>query len=1191
MNKPRPIQHGLLLLMRVTLVNILITSFTVVMAYAVDSKAQEVLNRKVTIDVEETEVKDVLVLLSKQAKVKFTYNPRQIPVHSKVSFRFTNARLADVLSSLLNASIDYKVIGNQIALRSTEELSQLEESNPQEASAVPLAITVSGKVTDVNGNVLPGVSILVKGTTVGTSSDTDGKYVINVPDENAVLLFSFIGFAQQEVAVSNQTTLDIVLLEDISQLGEVVVTAFGIEKEKKKLGYSVTEVKGDAIQTTREPAFMNALTGKIAGVVVQSPNAGPGSSTRVVIRGNATFGNNRQPLYVIDGVPIDNTYRGANGNQSTNDGKDYGGQDPGDGLSNLNPDDVESISVLKGVGAAALYGQRAQNGVILITTKKGKNNQDLGITFNSNTVFETMVPYTEKDMQYTYGRGSTINGVANQVYPGAAPGNYANALSWGAKFGSVPTFVDFDGITKPYVAQTMKENFKRLFDTGLTTTNSLAFAGGSDKSTYRLSFSDTHNKSPQPNIGYDRYNVALRVTSDVGKRLHTDLKIDLSRTDKKLPLLAQDGRGAVGHVFSRLSNTTDIRDLDQKNADGDYLYQYFNPYVQFEKVSNKDRRDRIISALNLKYDVASFLNVTVQGGADVSNGSNTFVVRPYKYPNDQGFGDLKQTNQTIEEDNIMAMLNFNKEIGNFSISANLGTQGRLYRFTSLSQSGSYFTIPDFADFSNTNSDAQHPVTYSRSVQQKKVNSFFGAAQFGYKNFLFAEVTARQDWSSALAKVQAGTYDDGLLYGSANLSYVFTEHINIAPNILNSGKLRVAYGTTGSDTDPGQNDLQYKLNYTVNGQPVATINNPSLPPATVVPEKTSEIEIGTQLAFFKNLLNVDFAWYNKTTKDFLLNSQVSNTTGFSSVRTNGGSMRNRGFELLVSSTPVNTGDFSWDVSVNMAHNANKVLTLNDDLAKTGVVFYSQGSGSIAAHVGDSFGSIYGVPYRVGPNGEEIWKASGNGGVIHETGRVTYDAEGNPLKDANGTIIIDNNVKLGSANPTLTGGITNTIKYKAISLGFLIDASFGASVYSLSNRWANFFGNSAASLKGRDGDYIPSGSINTSADNNNPVYATNTVAFNPYEQYNSNNPDQQNVFKNEFIKLRQVSLGYSLPKDFLSKMKIKAATFSLIARNLFYFRKTAPLIDPNSSDSIGSSYGFEQGALPASRTYGFNFNIQF
>ncbi len=391
-----------------------------------------------------------------------------------------------------------------------------------------------------------------------------------------------------------------------------------------------------------------------------------------------------------------------------------------------------------------------------------------------------------------------------------------------------------------------------------------------------------------------------------------------------------------------------------------------------------------------------------------------------------------------------------------------------------------------------------------------------------------------------------------------------------PSFLSSGKVRVSAGKVGSDQNPHQSDLAYSVTNTVNGVATAVINNASLPPIKLKPEATTEIEFGTQLGFLQNRLNVDFAWYNKETKDFLLAAQISNANGYSSTYMNAGSMRNRGFELLISGTPVKRGDFSWDASLNMAQNHNLVLTLTDQLKETGVSF----GNNIIAMAGRPFGGIYGTSYEKNAQGQDVYQA--------------IDSNGDGINDAVVRKKLNNNVYLGNGNPKITGGLTNTFHYKRVSLSFLIDAQFGGSIYSTTNKWAKFFGLTKETLQGREGEYVPNGVM----DDGSAV----KLPFSPFYQYNGGGTlaytaDESHVYKNDYIKLRQISLGYSLPSGFLNKTKLTAVTFQLIARNLFYLKKTAPMIDPNSSDSIGGGYGYESGALPASRTYGFNLNVQF
>ena len=829
--------------------------------------------------------------------------------------------------------------------------------------------------------------------------------------------------------------------------------------------------------------------------------------------------------------------------------------------------------------------------MIIVTTKKGRKGQGLGISFNSNTVLERMVPYDQKDLQEEYGRGN--NNVLYTAADAISNGNYLTGLSWGAKIQG-QSFLDVDGLTKPYVAYTSKEQFDHFFKTGVTTTNSVALAGSSDHGTYRLSLSQTSDNAPIPTSGFSRYNAVFRATNDFGKRFHTDVKMDISRTQRtNIPLLRNDARGSFSLFFDRTANTTDVRLLDKKDSLGNYLYTYTNPYVQREKVVNNQTTDRIISALSLTYDITDHLHAQVQTGIDYSNIAGLFAIYPNNEANNTG--QITVTTEPRERDNALGMLSYDNNFHKFSVHVNVGAQVDYNKTTQQQTTGNTFVVPTLLSLTNTTVNTSGISLYN---PRSKVYSTFGSAQFGYDNYLFLELTARNDWYSTLTFAnQTSGYIDHLLYPSANLSYVFSDALGLKGKVLDFGKLRASWGQTGGNLAPYLTNLTFDVQPTVNSSAGAQIYSSSLPPKTIRPEVTSEYELGTELKFFNSRLGLDFAWYDKTTKNFLVNSTLSAAAGFTSVSLNAGSMRNEGVEILVTGTPVQTRTFSWDISLNAARNRNKVLSLVPQLATTGIDNYYQ----IETKVGYPMGSIFGVPYSNAANGQPLYQAissNGNGvldAVVRAKGGLSYDATGKPVVDANGAPVVNNSAFLGSANPDWTAGITNTFTYKHFNLGFLIDGQFGGYIFEDGYRWASFFGIAKATALGRDGSYIPKGVVNTGTAAA-PVYTANTLPLNPFQQYNGGGTlkyyaDQNSVFKKTFIKFRQVSLGYTLPKALLSKTGFQAATFSLIGRNLFYFKKDVPMFDPQSSDSINNGFGYDTGGLPASRTYGFNLSLRF
>jgi TonB-linked SusC/RagA family outer membrane protein len=1135
---------------------------TLFMVIALMQCSAAVYSQKINLNETNSPLKKVLQAINKQNGYLFFYDTKDIK-NKNITVKIKDASVDEALKACLkDLPLTYKIVNNTVFLQ--------EKDSDQGG----IAINVKGKVVDGNGQPLPGATIKIKGTSTGVSADINGAFSIDAPDDKSILVVSFVGFLTKEVPVGSGSFLTVTLSES-GKLDEVVVTALGIKKEEKQLGYSITQVGGEEVSTTREPTFINALAGKVAGLVVQSPPNGPGGSSRVILRGNSSFSGSNQPLYVVDGIPINSTTR-----ENTDDGgKVYGGSDPGDGLSSINPDDIESISVLKGASAAALYGGGAQAGVILITTKKGKKNQDLGITFNSNTVLEKMVPYG--DLQYEYGRGFygrlyTADDYSNPIFYGQLQDNSGDApgWSWGAKIQGQP-FIDIDGKTKPYVAQTAAKNFDRFFKTGITTTNSVALTKGTDNGSYRVSLSQTRDNAPTPNQGYERYNGVFRLNQDFGKRLHTDFKVDLSRTLRlNAPLLRGDGRGSFGLSYPRIANTTDITLLDEKDANGNFLSTYnANPYVQAEKVKNDQTQNRVLSSGNITYDITDHLHANIIGGIDYINTDALFVVFPNNVINTGGV--YRTTNIKQQKTDLRGMLSYDTKFKDFTVNAFAGAEIQNSTQYSLDLYSYNFIDPNLLNFNNSKNI--NPPTELHSPRSK-TNSVFGSVQFGYKSYLFLEVTGRNDWYSSLASTRPG-FKVNLFYPSANLSYVFTDALHIDPTILSFGKLRASIGQTGSNPTPNLTDLTFTLQPPLNGLTNAELTGSTVPPSTLKPETTTETEIGTELKFFNNRIGLDFAYYYKKSKNFLLQSTISNATTYNSVYFNAGSMYNKGVELLLTGSPIKTKTFSWDVSFNAAKNKNMVTELNPLVGANGISHYY----NIKSKVGYPLGSIFGSSYQRAPDGQIVYQLENN-----QTGD-----SGTP----NSVIIAKNSNEtyLGSANPDWSGGITNTVTFKNFSLSFLIDGQFGGQIYEAGATWTNYFGNSKASLLGRDGTYIPNGVINTGTASA-PVYVKNTLPYSSYIQFNDNGNadkiiDQSNVFSRTFIKFRQISLGYSLPKNLLAKTPVRSATFSLIARNLFFIRKDLPTFDPEASDSIGQGFGYDSGGLPTSRTYGFNLNISF
>jgi TonB-linked SusC/RagA family outer membrane protein len=1123
---------------------------------------------KVSLNLKGADFKKVLKAIEKQSDYHFVYSEHKIPANKKITINVKDAEVTGILDGLFeNSGYAYKKLANNliVIVLAGEQVSTGK---------------AAGRIIDENDKPLAGASIQIKKTSFTTIADNNGEFTIDAPD-NSVLVITYVGYTTAEVPYNATAQFNIKMLPYGKALNEVVVAALGLNKQERRLGYSITQLSGSEVSETRETTFINALAGKVAGLTVQSPTNGPGGSSRIILRGYSSFSGSNQPLYVVDGVPINSNTR----ENTDEELKIFGGSDPGDGLSSINPDDIESISILKGASAAALYGGGAQGGVILISTKKGLKSPGVGIAFNSNTVVETIVPYT--GFQYEYGRGN--NGKLYTVADNVSNSNYLTGQSWGVKFAGQQA-LGADGKIGPYQPQTLAERFKKLYNDGFATTNSLALTKTTDNNSVRVSLSQTKNNTPMPGSGYQRYNGVLRFVQDFGRKIHTDFKVDLSKTMRlNAPLLRGDDRGSFVKYFIRSDNTTNIDFLNEKDANGNYLYVYTNPYIQLQKIINNQTQNRVLSAANITYDISNHLHFNLVGGVDYVVTDGLFV----NFPNNKnGAGTISTSAINQRRSDVRALLNYDRTFADFSLSAFAGTEFQGSTFSSLTLTGTGLTDPTSTNINNTTIGLPVQVSTPRS----KTNAIFAATQVGYKNILFLEVTARNDWYSALSSARPG-FINHIFYPSANMSYIFSDALKINPAVLSFGKLRISVGQTGSNPRPNQTDLNFKYTETVNNIPGQQISNTSLPPASLRPETTTETEIGTELKFFKDLFFLDVAWYNKKSKNFLLPLTLPVTTGFNSTYQNAGTMINRGLEVLLNATAIKTTNFGWTVSVNYAKNNNKVTALSDAVGSNGVSFYY----TIKAKKGYPLGSIFGTPLRRDAAGNFLYKTVSTDGsnvktaVVIDKGALSYDAGGNPLKNAMGALIVNNETYLGSVNPDWSGGITNSFRYKNFRFSFLIDGQFGGKVYEDGARWAGFFGNAKATLLGRDGNYIPQGQVNIGTDAA-PVYVKNTLPYNPYQQYNAFGSlayyaDEMSVFSRTFIKFRQVSLAYTLPKTLLSGTPAKSATFSLIARNLFFIRKDLPIFDPESSDSIGNGYGYDTGGLPTTRTFGFNLSVNF
>jgi len=1006
--------------------------------------------------------------------------------------------------------------------------------------------TVSGTVADLSTDeLLPGVNILVQGTTIGTVTNVEGKYSIAVPDEDAILVVTSVGYESIQEAVGNRSTIDFSLSPDLTQLSEIVVTALGVEKERKSLGYSVSEVKGEELVEAREINLGNALSGRVAGVNVSSAATGPAGSSRVVIRGNSSLGGNNQPLYVIDGVPIDNTQLGAAGM--------WGGTDSGDGLSSINPDDIDEISVLKGNTAAALYGSRASNGVILITTKKGSARRGIGVELNSNLVFENII--NNFDWQQQYGQGNR----------GVAPATQDEALafgasSWGSRYDG-SNVVQFDGTERPY--SFTGDPYKAFFETGTTFTNTLSLYGGNETANYRFSASNLDNSAVMPGAGYNRKNFTMNVNGTFAEKLTLSAKAQYSIEDANNRPRLSDSPGNANFAVATLPGNIDVNSLSgdpsKLGAAGDGTELQFsdnvfqtNPYWAAYQFVNSDTRNRLIGSALLRYDFTDWLYLQGRVGIDRFNTRRTNL-EPFGTAY-KPLGGIIEGDRTVQEVNADFLLGTDLEFGRIGVNAFVGGNYMRRFDENLTLNGQQFNIPFFHAISNAAN--QNP---GLSFREKGINSLFGSAEFSYNEFLYLTVTGRNDWFSTLP-------DDGnsVFYPSVGASFVFSEALAM-PSWVSFGKLRGSWAQVGGDTDPYNIALTYGLvGQGHQGAALANISQNNIPNSALQPLTVTETELGFDVRFLNDRLGIDFAYYDRLTENDIVSASISRTSGFTGVVVNVGEMRNSGIELLVTAQPVITSNFTWEVIFNMAQNNNEVLQLAE-----GVDFLA---GDQARSRNVFVRHAVGYPYA------SLW------GRRHKTidGQKVYDADGLPVRS-------DDIELLGSGIHNFTSGITNSFRYKNITFSALIDIKTGGDLFSGTN--LSGFGNGLhkATLEGREGGLSFSG-----VDQDGEAATFNIAPEDVQDYYSRIAGDitEQFIYDASFAKLRSIQIGYAIPGSLLQNTPFTAANVSLVGRNLLLLWSNVENTDPESTYNVNNnSQGLEWFGIPQYRSYGFNVNIKF
>nr|WP_162988684.1 SusC/RagA family TonB-linked outer membrane protein [Pedobacter schmidteae] len=1113
--------------------------------------------------------------IENEAKVHFSYNPLDFNVNSKIDLSIENVKIDGVLSAMAKkVNMKYQINGNTIMIQSYHP------------PVVKVDFTLTGKVTDDKKAPIPGVIVVNATTNKTVTTNAQGDFAIQA-NSGDVIRFRMLGFEQKTVVVNEQQkNIIVVLAEQSTELKETVVTALGIKREERSLGYAVAEVDGAVLNRARETNVINSLAGKVPGLVITGTAGGPAGASRVIIRGSTTVTGNNQPLYVVDGIPIDNSNYGGTGSGSFAQGVDMG-----DAISAINPDDIDKVSVLKGASASALYGSRAGNGVILITTKKGNKSKDLGIEFNSTSSLEQQL--TSYDgYQSLYGQGvkQLINTQAIQDY------NTLNK-SFGARIDPDLTVITGTGERRPYAY--VKNNIDGFFRTGSTFTNTLSFTNATDNTHFRFSASNLTNKDIVPASGMTRNSFTFNGGAKFGSKVTLEARAFYMNEDvDNRPSLADDPAN-IGNSFLSLANTVDQARFknEYQNADGSYLdwnngNQYrLNPYWVINKMKNKTIKNRLLASLQLNYTILSWLSFqgrisTDQTDVDFERFSPRTTPGALTGTLDQN----KSKYSTLEGD---ILLTAQKQVSpSLNLSARIGS--------SISRSKRPGTSMQFKD--QVVLDIAVPTSYVDQIvtplspQKRATNSVYGIIAAGYKGYLYADATLRQDIYSTLLEK-----NNSKLYPSLSTSFVFSDAFKMSKKYLTSGRLRASVAQVASDTDPYLVNSYYKSNsISFKGLPTGGLSTEVLPELeNLKPTTTFSYEFGTELKFFNNRLGLDLTYYNSKSRDQLNIVPTSTSSGFKNRIVNAGVIGNKGVEIALNATPIATKDFTWDLNISFARNKNTVESLADGVPYL-VLSDARWMGvSVVAMPGASYGAIIGYDYQKDPQGNIILSPTDLQPLL------------SPKREVLGKGIFD-----------WTGGVSTNMNYKNFGLAAVFDIKYGGNLLSLTNLAAAASGSLKTTLEGRAewikseedrlsagqtfeqwtaagkvGGLVPKGVLQTGVDGQgNPIYAQNTRAVDPsvyWGAYNdiANAVGRPFIYDASYVKVRQLTLSYRIPASITNKWKIKDVQVGLVARNPFIIYKNVPNVDPDSNYNNGNGQGIEYGSLPGRRSYGFNLNLRF
>ena len=1033
--------------------------------------------------------------------------------------------------------------------------------------------TITGMVTDSLNNPLPGTNVLIRGTTIGTTTDAAGVYTLTNPagfDANTVLVFSFIGYESKEIPYEGNSTINVQLREDSRMMEEVVVTALGIRREEKALGYATQTLGESQMTNARSNNWSGALSGKVAGLTLNPTGSGPMNSTRIILRGESSLNpNGNNALIVLDGVPMNSglTSSGVSNAYGAGSGNDVP-VDFGNGIADINPDDIASITVLKGASATALYGNRAANGALIITTKSGaRKGKGVGVSVNSNFSFNDVLKWPDYQYEYGQGTGRAFNADGELFYSYLAspdgPNTGGTSSAFGPKFEG-QSYFQYDPALEGQSAERVpwrpyKDNIKGFWRTGSTITNNISLEGGNAESSARASLTHSKNKWMMPNTGYERITAAFSLNQRISEKIKVNAKVNY--TNKKSDNLPATGYNNQSIAYFMIFQNPSI-DLDwyrpiwkngMEQLEQVHPFSQFidNPFLIAYEMTNAVNNHTVVGNLSASYQISPVFDVMVRSGISMTQEDRE-QRRPYSTANFKA-GYFKRQDVSNFEINTDALLTYTKTLSpRTDLRVSAGANNRREKYQLINGHVEGLIIPGVYSLAN----GINPPVYSTRFTEKVVNSVYGLASFAFDDNVFVDVTGRNDWSSTLP-VQHNSF----FYPSVSTSFIVSDIVAL-PKPISFAKVRLSAAQVGNDTEPYLTSKYYGDSQFAGSGSVPTL----LHNVDFKPERTTSYEAGLEYILFDRRLGMDIAVYSNVTENQILHVPIDPTTGYTQAILNGGEVRNQGLEIVAYGTPVENANLTWKTTFTWSKNDNEVLSLPEELTNQQVIG-TGGNATLIAKVGGSTGDIYGFGFLRAPDGQIIYRTNG---LPARPSEIQY---------------------IGNAFADWKGGWLNEVSFKNFALTVLIDGQYGGLVYSQTHHKMSEQGKLKHTLRGREDGYIVGEGV---VDNGDGTFSPNTVQANLadyYADYYRRANVESNSFDASFVKLRELRLAFNFPKNLLARTPLQQATIALYGRDLAMITDF-PVFDPETAALNGGTIlpGVEMGQLPTPRTYGVNINLK-